>query len=339
MRRLVLIVLLAVLFALTLLPATVLAAPTDLTPYTPYDLTATLLDSSAYAYGSALLTFKVDNLPRDTSTDRWHVKIEKKIGDGEWIEVSLVATSVYLDAYSTGPYQFEQLWTEDYAWEGDTVVSWRVSVSLYDETWWGVGDSPWSNVASVGVQGSSWAVPELLDAQEYGLIPDILAGKDLTQPITREEFCELALVLYEKTTGTTVPTPTITNPFTDTQNVQILKAFVLGITKGTSDTTFSPNKLISREECATMLFRAIKAIAPSADYSIAGVPDFPDQQDIASWAVEGAKYMFKLGIIKGDAQGYFMPKATTTAQEAAGYGRATREAAILMAVRTYEQLN
>jgi len=45
--------------------------------------------------------------------------------------------------------------------------------------------------------------------------------------------------------------------------------------------------------------------------------------------------MSKLGIIKGDDKGYFMPKATTTAQQATGYGTATREAAILMSVRTY----
>jgi len=65
------------------------------------------------------------------------------------------------------------------------------------------------------------------------------------------------------------------------------------------------------------------------------VPDFPDQKNIDSWAVEGTKYMSKLGIIKGDDKGYFMPKATTTAEQATGYGTATREAAILMSVRTY----
>lgn len=85
-----------------------------------------------------------------------------------------------------------------------------------------------------------------------------------------------------------------------------------------------------------MLFRTIKAIAPNADYSVTGVPDFPDQKEIGSWAIEGTKYMSKLGIIKGDDRGYFMPKATTTAQQAAGYGTATREAAVLMSVRTYD---
>jgi hypothetical protein len=178
---------------------------------------------------------------------------------------------------------------------------------------------------------------ELKKANELGLIPDILSGADLTKPITREEFCELALLLYEKTTGKN-PEPVSPNPFTDTVNPQILKAFALGITKGTSDTTFTPGKVISRQECATMLYRAIKAIAPNADYSIAGVPDFPDQAEIDSWAVEATKYMSKLGIVKGGADGKFMPKAATTAQEAAGYGTATREAAILMAVRSYAKL-
>jgi magnesium-transporting ATPase (P-type) len=45
-----------------------------------------------------------------------------------------------------------------------------------------------------------------------------------------------------------------------------------------------------------------------------------------------------IGIIKGDSAGNFMPKATTTAQKAAEYGMATREAAILMSVRTYETM-
>lgn len=185
---------------------------------------------------------------------------------------------------------------------------------------------------------STWAEPELKKANTLGLIPTILKGTDMTKSITREEFCELAVLLYEKMTGTTV-SPTSPNPFTDTTNSQILKAYKLGITTGTSATTFSPETLINREQCATMLFRAIKAIAPNADYNISGVNDFPDQKDISPWAVEGTKYMSKLGIIKGDTAGNFMPKASTEAQILTGYGMATREAAILMTVRTYDAMD
>ncbi len=46
--------------------------------------------------------------------------------------------------------------------------------------------------------------------------------------------------------------------------------------------------------------------------------------------------MSSLGIIKGDSSGKFMPKAVTDAQKAINYGMATREAAILMSVRTYD---
>jgi hypothetical protein len=201
--------------------------------------------------------------------------------------------------------------------------------------------SEWSNVISVNTpawsNASTWATGELQDASDLGLIPNILKGADMTKPITREEFCELAVLLYEKTAQKDA-VPASPNPFTDTANPQVLKAFSLGITTGTSATTFSPNKLINREQCAAMLFRAIKAIAPDSDYSIAGVPNFPDQKYISSWAADATKYMFKIGIIKGDTAGNFMPKATTTAQEAAGYGMATREAAILMTVRTYQAI-
>lgn len=203
--------------------------------------------------------------------------------------------------------------------------------------------SPVSNVVTIGSgsfysNASNWAEAELKKANELGLVPAILKGADMTKPITREEFCELAVLLYEKVMQTAA-VPASPNPFTDTTNSQILKAYALGITTGTSATTFSPNTLINREQCAAMLFRAIKAIAPTADYSIAGIKDFPDQKDISAWAADATKYMSKLGIIKGDASGNFMPKATTTAQTAAGYGMATREAAILMTTRTYEAMD
>lgn len=199
-----------------------------------------------------------------------------------------------------------------------------------------------SNEVSIGSgsfysEASKWAEPELQKASSLGLIPDILKGADMTKPITREEFCELSVLMVEKATNKTAELAA-SNPFVDTANPEILKAYQLGITKGTSTTAFSPKVLINREQCAAMLFRAIKVIKPDGDYSIAGVKDFPDQKHISSWAVEASKYMSKIGIIKGDSVGNFMPKATTKAQEAINYGMATREAAILMTVRSFEKV-
>ncbi len=327
------------LFMLTLLlmaiPVTGSAVPDSLTPY---ELTASLIpQDETHPYGSALLTFKINDLPRPTDDEHWYVLIEKKIGQNDWKTVDELSTDLVLDMYEASPGVFtvEQLWVEDYDWKSDIPISFRASVLLYDNTFSILGSSATSNIATIGLQGSGWAIPELEKAIGYGLVPDSLAGKDLTKPITREEFCETALLLYEKSMGES-PAPASPNPFTDTTNPQILKAFALKITTGTSTTTFSPNDLINREQCATMLSRAIRAMVPDGDFSTSGAPTFNDQKDISSWALEHVMYMSKLGIIKG-TNGNFMPKATTTAQQAAGYATTTREQAIAMSVRIYDQ--
>ena len=198
--------------------------------------------------------------------------------------------------------------------------------------------SGFSNVVSTKVEAysnaSTWAKPELEKAADYGLIPESLKGADMTKNITREEFAEVAVKLYEKTTGFT-PYVTVPNPFTDTKNPEILRAYQIGITSGTSATTFEPNKLINREQVATMLSRAIRIMVPTADFSTDGAPTFKDEKHISIWALEHVKYMSKIGIIKG-TDGNFMPKAITSAQIAQGYANTTREQAIAMGVRTFE---
>ncbi len=279
----------------------------------------------------------------------------QKIDGGEWSEfggggyLSVFTEAEEAKAAGTNTYIF----TFDPIDEGNLqeivinnhIYSYRMKLYFdYYEGWPNVDPiySAASNAVSIGSgsfysNASDWAKTELQKASDLGLIPGILIGSDMTKAITREEFCELAVLLYEKTVGKTAEAVS-PNPFTDTKNLQVLKAYKIGITTGTSATTFSPNVLINREQCAAMLFRAIKAIAPTRDFSVVGVRDFPDQKYISSWAVDATKYMFNFGIITGDEKGNFMPKATTSAQEAAGYGMATREQAIALSVRTFEKL-
>ena len=310
----------------------------------PYGLTASEIpEDQTHPYGSATLTFKIDSLPGDTgdTTLTWYVGIEKRIGTGEWIEVELIPATTMLATYATGggSYRYEQLWTQDYQWDGSQPIGYRVQVVLDDLTGNRGGKSGYSNVATLGLLSSGWATTELKDAQANGLIPDILQGKDLTKPVTREEFCELAVLLYEEVSGQTA-VPVSPNPFTDTTNPQILKAAKLEITNGVSATLFKPNDLITREQCAAMLFRAIKKIAPNGDYNVSSAKPFPDQKLISGYALDAARYMSLHGIIKGDAStGNFMPRATTTDQTARGYGQATREAAIIMSNRTFKDMN
>jgi len=197
--------------------------------------------------------------------------------------------------------------------------------------------SDFSNILTMGKSGSPekladwskasvWASPTLKRAVDAGLLPGILKGADMTRPITREEFCELAVLLYEVVTAQPVE-PVANNPFSDTQNQQVLKAYNLGITSGTSADTFAPGAFISREQMAGMLFRTVRSIAPASDYGLAGNKGFHDQKEISSWAAEGIGYLSAKGIFTGDSKGDFLPKSM-----------ATREAAIAVVIRAYDML-
>ena len=60
-------------------------------------------------------------------------------------------------------------------------------------------------------------------------------------------------------------------------------------------------------------------LGSSQDYSSVQLP-FADTNEIASWALNGAKAMYSLGIIKGSSDGsgklYFNPTANVSRQEA-----------------------
>ena len=180
---------------------------------------------------------------------------------------------------------------------------------------------------------SGWAQGEVAKAEILGLIPARLAGSDLTKPATREEFCEIAVLLYEAKKGSAA-TPASPNPFTDTTNQNLLKAYNLKITSGTSATTFSPGISISREQVAVMFLNTIRALYPTEDFSTAGVPVFTDIGDVSSWATQAVLYTAKKGFLQG-ANGAFMPRGITAQQKATGYGTTKREQAIAIAVRIH----
>jgi hypothetical protein len=181
-------------------------------------------------------------------------------------------------------------------------------------------------------KASEWAKPELDAAAQNGLIPQRLMGQDMTRPATREEVCELAVALYEAITGTVVA-PKSPNPFTDTSNPAVLKAFALGVTSGVSATSFAPDKTITREEVATLFGRTLGKAFPGEDRTPPSTPVFEDQALISSWALEHVLHMNRIGVLKG-ANNRFMPRPLTPADVASGYGNTSREAAVAISLRS-----
>jgi hypothetical protein len=171
---------------------------------------------------------------------------------------------------------------------------------------------------------SNWAKPEIEKAEAYELVTEKLLGK-YQNHITREEFSELAVRLYEALSGKSARIPEV-NPFVDTSNPEVLKANLLGIVYGISEKSFSPNNPISRQEIAVMFYRTIKAY----NENLLGIEQynltFADREEVAEWAKEAVGFMHNEGILGGVGNNRVAPLGTVT-----------REQAIALVVRTFEK--
>lgn len=163
---------------------------------------------------------------------------------------------------------------------------------------------------------SSWAIEELEKANALNVIPEIFNEQDLTQNITRKEFAHITVKLYEKISGKTVAAGP-KDPFTDTDDPEVLKAYNLEITNGTSDTTFTPDALITREQMATMMTRALKAAGIETAIGGIGIKaKFNDNMEISNYAFQGVYFMAGNAIIKGIGNNTFNPKGNATIEQA-----------------------
>ena len=193
---------------------------------------------------------------------------------------------------------------------------------------------------SGAVTGSSWAEDTLVRAGQLGLIPDVLKGQDLSKPITRGEFAAVCVKVFESLTQKPA-VPKVPNPFTDTADTEILKALNHNLMVGTSATEFTPHMLLNRETLAAALMKVIAAshnfMYGFFDETYTRPAPFADDQHISDWAKNSVYFMNANGLIAGMGNNMFAPKATTTAEEAAGYATASREMAIIIALRIVDK--
>ena len=344
--------LLALVMCLSLLPLTAMAVIPDATAQTPYDLTAKELPATEVdTHGLVELTYKINGLRTDYETDI-HIWVEFKIDDREWNYLTgAYANEVFIENCLIAPDTYSMISSypeeEGYQWKGNETVYYRVYL------WWGDSDrgtrTSYSNIATTGLRGetaSPWTADQKIfeRAEALGLIPDSLRGSDWTKPITRAEFAAIAVKVYESLSGVKA-IPSVVNPFTDTTDIEVLKAYNVGITAGTAADKFSPNVVLNREQAATMLTRVFKRVSipgwtldKDSPLEYTKPAPFADDASISPYAKDSVYFMVANGIITGIGNNMFAPRAITSAEQATGYASATREQALAIAVRMAENL-
>lgn len=186
-----------------------------------------------------------------------------------------------------------------------------------------------SNITAFASVPSSWAQTDVTQATTKGLvIPE--TSSNYQSAISREVFCKLIVNMVEQRLGSPVEI-TIDNPFVDTDDVWIIKAYQLGIVNGVSPTEFAPNNNVTREQITAMMMNALKKLdkllgtSTATNVDISGV-SFADESEISAWALTSIKEANVLGVINGVGENRINPK-----------GNATIEQSILLTLRLYNK--
>ena len=161
---------------------------------------------------------------------------------------------------------------------------------------------------------SDWALEEMKEAEKLDLIPETFKGKDFTTYITRADFAAVAVKLYEAVSKKKAELPK-ENPFEDTNDEYVLKAYSLGITKGVSENKFG-NGTITREQMATMLYRALERAGYDFEIDLESVEKFADDNLMHEWSRRAIYFMASANIIKGVGNNIYDVRGNATIEQA-----------------------
>ncbi len=164
---------------------------------------------------------------------------------------------------------------------------------------------------------SEWAKNQVGLAIDAGIVPQSLQS-NYTAPITRGEFCALAITMLETYFGQEIP---IRASFTDTSDPYVLKAATTGFVGGTGGGAFSPDLPLTREQAALVLVNICELFDRVL---LQNGLTFVDSGSVSTWAAEGVAKAVNCGMMGGVGDNRFDPQ-----------GSYTREQSIITILRAY----
>ena len=160
-------------------------------------------------------------------------------------------------------------------------------------------------------------------AVEYVYRNDIMTGTSATtfEPNTTLSRAMVAQILYNLEGQPDVSEENLGYPYSDVDaeawyGDAVYWARLNGVATGYEDNTFQPNKAVTREELAQMLYNYTqykKIILPA----LGDLSKFPDESDVSTWAQTAMSWATGLQVINGYEDNTLRPGGNTTRAEAA----------------------
>ena len=162
---------------------------------------------------------------------------------------------------------------------------------------------------------SNWAVSSVMTMMEKGMIPASLSKSNMSNAITREQMCSVAMLAYTAATKKTYY-PVRKDHFTDTKSTDVCAAYELGIISGYGNGKFGPKDKLTREQFFKIMANFMKVIGyPRSDNTTVSLSNYSDGKQVASWAQGPTRLLIYIGAVQGDGKN-LSPKKNTSIQEA-----------------------
>lgn len=149
----------------------------------------------------------------------------------------------------------------------------------------------------------------------------IIVGKGAEQydpqgKLTRAEFVQMLVKLFD------LADPSATSKLTDVKEgawyyKAVASAEKLGIVQGKTDGSFGRNDVLTRQDMAALLHRALLVSGYSLPQNEKAVPAFTDEENISVYAKKEVEALKQAKVLVADANGSYGPKSPVNRAEAA----------------------
>lgn len=179
-------------------------------------------------------------------------------------------------------------------------------------------DVPQTTVTSTvftDVSSSHWANEAIEYMYNAGIISGVGDGRfEPEASVMREQFVKMIVVAFD------IPIGNIENTFEDVDTEQwycpyILAAYNAGLINGYSDSLFGVGNMITREDMAVIIYRALEKLEISIEAGSSA--EFADSTEISQYASEAVSKLTAGGIMNGMGDGTFKSKNNATRAMAA----------------------
>ena len=164
---------------------------------------------------------------------------------------------------------------------------------------------------------SGWAEKSIRAMDEMGLIPSQVKATPMDGIITRQNLCKVIMLAYKQLTGVTdADLGTPDDPFSDTDDIDVLNAYRLGIVSGIGDGKFGPDEPVRRQDFFVMSVSFLNAIGyPYMDDETCDLSVFKDADELSGYAESSARLLVGIGAVSGNTNKELCPKDYIVCQE------------------------